>query len=137
MTSLQGIPIVEAPVELPALNAPALLREIESLLAQLVEQGTGGAIDLQALPLNEADRTLLVETLGEGEVQATIQALGPSEVRETAINGVWWITHRNSDGHVTAELIEVTAIPEILSTHPADARAGLARLRTRLRGDND
>jgi len=137
MTSLQGIPIVEAPVELPALNAPALLREIETLLAQLVEHGTGGAIDLQALPLNDADRMLLTQTLGEGEVQATVQALGPSEVRETAINGVWWITHRNHDGQVTAELIEVATIPEILSTHPADAHASVARLRARLRGGND
>ncbi len=77
------------------------------------------------------------ETLGTGEVQATIQALGPSEVRETAINGVWWITHRNNDGQVTAELIEVTTIPAILQTHPADVRVGLARLQKRLRGDNE
>jgi len=137
VTSLQNIAIVEAPIELSALNAPALLREIETLLARLVEQGTGGAIDLQALPLNDADRALLAETLGTGEVQATVQALGPSEVRETAINGVWWITHRNNDGQVTAELIEVTTLPAILSTHPADARVGLARLRTRLRAGND
>jgi len=137
MTSLRGIPIVEAPAELPALNAPALLREIETLLVQLVAQGTGGAIDLQALPLNDADRALLTQTLGVGEVQATVQALGPSEVRETGIHGVWWITHRNHDGQVTAELIEVATTPGILSTHPADARAGLARLRTRLDGDSE
>lgn len=105
-----------------------ILREIESLLARLVAHNESGSIDLRSLPLSEAEREELRTRLGEGEVRAAVQAAGESEVYETGVHAVWWVTHRNTDGAIVAEFIEVTPVPEILKTHPADMRAALARL---------
>lgn len=147
MNDLRGIPVVMADAESPAStngNAVPILHEIETLLDDLVASGKTAAIDLRSLPLLPGDYEKLKEVLGQGEVSATIDAMGPTQVRETAIHGVWWVTHSNSDATVVAEFIEVTTMPEILRTHPADARVGLDMLHARLtpatetdKGDGD
>lgn len=116
--------------------AAAVLREIETLLARLVASGETGTIDLAGLPLSPGDRDLLEQTLGRGEIEATIEAYGPSRVRETAIGGVWWVEHCDGDGRTAAEFIEVTRVPAILPTQPEDARDGLALLQSRLKEGN-
>jgi hydrogenase-1 operon protein HyaF len=122
-----GVKVVDS---LGAANAHAVLREIESLLEQLVATGESGVIDLKGLPMSPADFEVLAGVLGSGEVSATIDAGGESSVRETAFHGVWWVTHRNEDGNVAAEFIEVTRVPEILASQPEDMEAGLMRLRS-------
>lgn len=112
----------------PSGNAHAVLHEVVGLLEALAAGGTGGAIDLRAMPLSEGDHRVLAEVLAEGEVKATIDAAGPSDVRETVYPGVWWITHRNETGEVVGELIEVAEVPEILRSPPDDVREGLADL---------
>ena len=137
---IEDIPVADADSLASVGNVQAILHEIEALLGGLVDTGVGGSIDLRALPLAPVEYAALEEWLGEGEVQATIEALGPTLVRETAVQGVWWVTHRNPDDQVTAELIEVSYLPEILRTDPRDALAGLDRLRVQLRaeeGDDD
>ncbi len=137
MNSLKGIPITQfdaTPVSHG--NALPLLHEIEVLLSQLIATGKPGAIDLHSLPMLPGDYEKLKEILGEGEVKATVDAMGPSQVRETDIHGVWWVTHFNNDATILAEFIEVAYVPEILRTHPADARLGLENLRSRLMSTN-
>jgi len=112
--------------------ALAILREIESLLGELITSGRAGRIDLRSLPLLPGDEARLAAALGEGEVDADIQAMGTTRVRETAVPGVWWVTHANADGQTVAELIEIALVPEILKTHPEDARAGLNTLQERI-----
>mgnify|MGYP003525674078 CR=1 FL=1 len=124
-------------VDMPAASAgpgyvPALLREIEALLLALVEDGRSGRIDLRSLPLLPGDDARLADALGIGQVDAMIDALGATRVRETGVAGVWWVTHANADGDTVAEFIDITLAPEILVTHADDARAGLAQLRSRL-----
>ena len=118
----------------PALTgaAPAVLREIESMLVELIEYGSVGRIDLRSMPLSPADLDWLAGALGEGEVQASVDTMGPTDVMETGIFGVWWVRHYDEGGNVTADLIEVTQLPEMLKTHSADVRAGLARLREQM-----
>jgi len=134
MNDLRGIPIAVADDDCLTLsgNADPILHEIRSLLKDLVTSGKSASIDLRSLPLLPGDYEKLKEVLGQGEVSATIDAMGPTQVRETAIHGVWWVTHYNSDATIIAEFIEVTTMPEILRTHPADARAGLDLLQSRL-----
>jgi hydrogenase-1 operon protein HyaF len=147
MNDLKGIPIAVADdadgLTLSG-NADPVLHEIQSLLNDLVTSGKSASVDLRSLPLLPGDYEKLKEVLGQGEVSATIDAMGPTQVRETAVHGVWWVTHYNCDATVIAEFIEVTDMPEILRTHPADARAGLDLLQSRLtpatetgRGDGD
>lgn len=113
-------------------NTLPLLYEIAVLLDDLVATGKSASIDLRSLPMLPEDYETLHAALGEGEVSAAVNALGPTQVRETAVHGVWWITHRNAAGDVIAEFIEVTYSPGILTTHPADASAAAAMLHSRL-----
>jgi hydrogenase-1 operon protein HyaF len=96
MNDLKGIPIAIAGVddeEMLSGNADPILHEIQSLLSDLVESGKSSSIDLRSLPLLPGDYEKLKEVLGQGEVSATLEALGVTHVRETAIHGVWWVTH--------------------------------------------
>jgi hypothetical protein len=67
--------------------------------------------------------------LGEGEVQATLQADGASSIRETQVAGVWWIEHRDRHGEIIAELLEVAAVPLILGRAADEIAAAARRLR--------
>ena len=109
-------------------NAPVLLREIAELGQRLLTTGESAAIDLRALPLTPDDLDWLRETLGQGQVMATLEAEGDSTLTETVCPGVWWVTHHNQHGAVASEFIEVTLVPELLKAHPDDVKIGLEHL---------
>jgi hydrogenase-1 operon protein HyaF len=113
-------------------NARALLNEIATLLQKLLTSGEGGSIDLARIPLTDEDYDLLDDVLGEGEVRADVNTLGASQVAETGVPGVWWVTHFNADDEVMAEFIEVSYCPEILLAPREDVQDGLDALRARL-----
>lgn len=113
-------------------NAVPLLHEIAALLDKLARTGEGGGVQLSGLPLLPDDFSCLRKTLGEGEINAELQALGQTQIRETGLHGVWWVTHRNNAGEVLAESIEVTRCPEILQTPAEDVKEAVQRLRESL-----
>lgn len=110
-------------------NAHAVLRELESLLQRLLAAGEEASIDLRSLPLTPEDYELLDASLGKGEVSAEIDSLGVTQIDETGISGIWWVTHYNAEDEVMAEFLEVTWCPEILLTTQEDVSDGLERLR--------
>ncbi len=103
--------------------ADAVEREIRQHLAALAQHGTETTIDLRSLPLSDADRAALQELLGKGEVAATINAMGTSEIWETSHAGVWWVRHCGTEGQVMSELVEIAFVPEVLKADPADVKA--------------
>ena len=107
----------------------SILAEIGQLLEALSANGEAGSIDLRSLPMTDADREQLEELLGRGEVQADLDLAGASEVWETSYAGVWWIRHKGAGDKIASEEIAVTAVPEILITHPVDIEAAATRLR--------
>lgn len=109
----------------------AIISEIERLLADYEAFGHAGAIDLRWLPLLPGDLGHLKEILGTGEVSATIAALGASSVQETAIQCVWWVTHRGSDDALLGHWIEITEVPSILRSDRAAIPYALQALRER------
>ena len=113
-------------------NVQALLSEIAALLQKLVDRDEAGVIDLKSLPFAPGEYEQLREALGQGELSARLDALGASEIIETRFPGVWWLTHYNVEGDIVADAIEVTLLPEILKSQPADVRAGLERLQEAL-----
>lgn len=129
MNSLNAIPVRTEPA---TGNVQPLLHEIRHALKRLSEGAEGTAIDLRSLPLAPGEQERIEALLGEGEVRAELQALGPTEIRETAYAGVWLVTHRNADGAVAARFIEVTRMPAILMSQPEDIVAGLTRLESEL-----
>ena len=131
--SPQSIPIHALTEEAHSIgNIRALLTEIASLLDKLDRNNETGMIDLNSLPLAPGEYEKLRLALGQGEVSARIDAIGPSEIIETHYPGVWWVTHYNVEGDIVADLLEIATIPEIIKSQPEDMHAGLARLRTRL-----
>ena len=113
-------------------NITALLAEIITQLEQLLAKGSSSLIDLKSLPLSPHEYEQLRFTLGQGEVTARLEAIGPSEIIETRYPGVWWITHYNVEGDIIADMIEVTRIPDILCSQPEDMRSGLEQLQALL-----
>jgi hydrogenase-1 operon protein HyaF len=111
----------------PAL-AQALGREIAERLSELAAGGEPAVIDLRSLPMDDADRQALDALLGEGEVRATVQADGRSEVVETRFPGVWRVRHYDARDALRIETVEITPAPEILRADPADMRAAAAAL---------
>lgn len=110
----------------------AILSEMVGLLEGLANGAGAAAIDLRSLPMSPQDRTALQQLLGQGEVQASVNAGGVSSIRETRISGVWWVEHRDDRGELIAELIEVTRVPEILASAPDEIAAGARELRSRI-----
>ncbi|MGD8925973.1 MAG: hydrogenase expression/formation C-terminal domain-containing protein [Thioalkalispiraceae bacterium] len=106
----------------------AILNEIDELLKQLIEQNKPSAIDLRSLPLFPGDYENLRELLGEGEITAKLNSLGPSSIVETRIPGVWWCTHYNEADEKIAEFIEITRIPELLLTDSVELQQSRSKL---------
>ncbi len=85
-------------------------------------------IDLRSIPLAPGEEETIIDTLGQGEVHARLDALGPSEIYETRYAGVWLITHYNEDEAIVSRFIEITEIPDILKSQPGDMSIALTEL---------
>ncbi|MGF1643604.1 MAG: hydrogenase expression/formation C-terminal domain-containing protein [Thiotrichales bacterium] len=114
----------------------ALAQEIIDALASHAQRADNHLIDLRGLPLGQHDLDALQALLGIGEVRATLDISGPSEIWETAYAGVWWVRHRAREDNVIAEYLEVGAIPSILRSHPDDMRDAAVRLAAQLNEAN-
>jgi len=125
MTALDAIAIQ---AEYETGNVGPLLHEIRHALARLAEGEAGTVIDLRSLPLAPGEEQRIEEALGEGEVRAELDALGPTTILETRFPGVWLVTHCNTEDEIIGRLIEVTRIPGLLLAQPEDIRAGLRQL---------
>lgn len=110
----------------------ALLGEIAGMLDRVAAGGDPGHIDLRSLPMTADDRRALREILGKGEVAATVDADGLSNIEETGIDGVWWSEYRDAQGELLAELIEVCRVPYILSPDLDQLAEGAMRLRAKV-----
>jgi hydrogenase-1 operon protein HyaF len=139
MSKLEQIPVQI--IQGTTSQVAAILNEIDALLIKLIEQDESSAIDLRSLPLFPGDYEQLKAVLGEGEISVSLDTLGPSEIIETIIPGVWWCTHYNEADEKIAEFIEITRIPSLLQTdpdelqHSRDKLAGL--IQQTLEGEHD
>ena len=109
-------------------NVKPLLHEIKHALDNLIESGKTTIIDLRSLPLAPGEEDKILNTLGQGEVQAQLNALGVSVVYETGYPGVWIVTHYNDEQNIISRFIEVTTMPEILCSQTEDIMEAYSRL---------
>jgi hydrogenase-1 operon protein HyaF len=140
MLRLHEIPIVvvgprsvqEEPPSSPSISVVlALLCEIETKLSVLATEGQDSTIDLRWLIGMPQEFELLVETLGQGEVSATVSNIGVSVVQETSIPCVWRVSHRDHEDKRLGEFIEIAEVPELLSSNRHAIPQGLAELGAR------
>ena len=113
-------------------NVLPLLHEIRHALERLVSIDETTVIDLGSIPLAPGELESLEAALGTGEVRSELDAVGPSEIRETAFPGVWLITHRNANDEIAGRFIEVTRVPAILASQDPDIRRAVEALGERL-----
>lgn len=109
-------------------NVRPILNEVMHALDKLLEDDITTTIDLAGLPFAPGELDELEAALGTGELSAQLDALGSSRIRETTYPGVWWIEHRNVHDEVVGRYLEITRLPDILSSQEADICAGRARL---------
>ena len=100
-------------------NALPVLHEILHALRRLDEAGEPTTIDLRSIPFGPGDEERLLRTLGEGELRASVDSLGRTEIWETSFHGVWLVDHRDAGGARTGLQVEVTDVPALIRT-PAD-----------------
>lgn len=130
MKKLNEIPIqVEFSNESTSMLLP-ILHEIVSMLNKLISSGQSTILDLRHEPLSLEDIADLRDLLGQGEINANFTALGSTNIRETGISGVWWITHYNQQGNVISEFIEISTCPEMLKTCPEELDSALSKLQS-------
>jgi hydrogenase-1 operon protein HyaF len=70
-------------------NLLPILHEVRHALQRLQDTGQPTVIDLMAIPITLAEESQLEAVLGPGEIKAQLDSLGPSEICETGIAGVW------------------------------------------------
>jgi hypothetical protein len=114
----------------------AILAEIATKLDTLFSHGESDAIDLRTLPLSAADSRQLEEALGHGETTIMLQADGESTIRETAVAGVWWHKHRDRQGTLLAEYLEIARVPDILPVESYELERAAADMQSRLQHPN-
>lgn len=109
-------------------NVRPLLSEVRHALEALLDSGVTHIIDLRSIPLAPGEEETIIETLGQGEVHARLNALGPSEIYETRYAGVWLITHYNESEAIVSRFIEITRLPDILHSQHEDMTSALTVL---------
>lgn len=121
------MPAVEAA---PGASAQAIISEIEAYAARFAASGENASIDLRFLKAMPKEREMLSSLLGQGEVSAVVDALGRTEIRETAIPCVWWVRHHNGEDETVGELIEIAEVPEMIAGDRMAVARGLEAFRT-------
>ena len=116
-------------------NDLLILHEIKHALTQLLATNEATVIDLRAIPMAPHEEEKIEAMLGEGEVSIHLKALGTSTLQETAIAGVWLITHYNAEKEILSKFIEITRIPSLVASPIADIENGLQQLKTQLKDD--
>lgn len=116
-------------------NVAPLLNEVRHALRRLIDSGEPTTIDLRAIPLAPGEEDEIERRLGVGEVTIQVNALGPSEIRETSFPGVWLVIHYNGENEVLGKYVEIDRIPAIVVCPAEDLYDGLESL-TRLTDNN-
>ncbi|MEZ5729322.1 MAG: hydrogenase expression/formation C-terminal domain-containing protein [Burkholderiaceae bacterium] len=125
---MNTIPIVPVQETSPTM-VEAVIAEVAARLERLVADPTyQDAIDIHGLPLDDRQRDVLRERLGQGEVDARLDVAGSSRITETAFAGVWWVSHLDASERPVLEQIVIARVPDLLPAHPADIALAAARL---------
>jgi len=109
-------------------NVTPLLHEVKHALENLINNNQTTMIDLRSIPLAPGEEDTILNSLGCGEVQAELNALGLSEIYETTYAGVWIVSHFNDHNELIGRFIEITTMPEILRSQDEDILNAYHRL---------
>ncbi len=96
-------------------GAEEAFRVLTQILSALRSYRVGGPSAVFSLrEVSAQARLRLAETLGEGEVTATVTGPHVFQLRETALAGLWRVEDRGEEGAVRWELLEVADVPSVV-----------------------
>ena len=110
----------------------AILHEVKAALERYAAARESTLIDLRWLAAMPAHLEQLRFALGDGEVSATVYSQGISQVRETGVPCVWWISHRNHADGTHSEMLEIVQTPARLCGDAHAIGGAVEELRARL-----
>lgn len=117
-------------------NAIPVLNEIRHALTKLASSGETTTIDLSSIPFGAEDRQQLLDVLSRGEVDATVDAMGPTRIWETAFAGVWLVEYYDAEEREIGVHIQVTRVPALLLTPEDEVAESAVALAARLARDD-
>lgn len=118
-----------APAPAGAMNAPALLRELQHRLRERIATDPAHVINLTLLPLTPEDLATLQQHLGHGPVTVLSRGFGNCRIGATALRNIWRVQYFNSMDTLILDTIEVTDIPSVALAAAEDFPDSAARLR--------
>ena len=96
---------------------------MEWLRAALRTFSNGGEPLLANLDaLDQKNRDLVNQILGEGEVSITRRGRYDAKTQEAVLAGVWRTLYLDADGNVVHDILEVADAPHVMQIDPADGR---------------
>ncbi|WP_153116324.1 hydrogenase expression/formation protein [Rhodocyclus tenuis] len=116
--------------ELPPglMNAPALLFELASQLAQRSDDAPPHIINLTLLPMQPADLQVIDAWLGEGPVRMLSRGFGNCRITASRLRNLWRVQYFNSMETRILDTIEVTDMPSVALATPEDIADSAERL---------
>jgi hydrogenase-1 operon protein HyaF len=94
-----------------AMNAPALLHELQERSAAYRPGAENHVINFTLLPLTEVDAQVLTAVLGQVPLVIRSGGYGSSRVFATGLRHVWAVQYINGMGNVILDTLEVGGVP--------------------------
>jgi hydrogenase-1 operon protein HyaF len=110
-------------------NAPHVLAELIARSRAFDVGGEGHVINLDLVPMDEAELGWLVETLGEGPVVIVSSGYGACRIRSTRLASAWWVQYFNSSDVLILNSLEIAAVPPVACAADDDIAESARRLR--------
>ncbi len=117
-----AVPRVPEPEEVEGLEeGVALLARIEAMLREWAPGSEPLVIELDHL--NDANRALVDQVLGDGEVSVIYEGPVRARMQESVLAGVWRVQYLGDDDVVERDVIEIGVIPSLVRGAAFDAAA--------------
>jgi len=109
-----AMPTVPEPEEVEGLDAGVGI--LEAILEKLSAWQAGDAPAVIPLDgLDDDDRSIVDQVLGDGEVSVIYEGLVRAVSQESVLAGVWRVQYLDADDRVERDVIEVAEIPSLVS----------------------
>ncbi len=106
-------PTIDVPQQMPqgAMNAPALLHELQDRSAAYQPGAENHVINFTLLPLTDVDAQVLTSVLGQVPLVIRSGGYGSSRVFATGLRHVWAVQYVNGMGNVILDTLEIGGVP--------------------------
>ncbi len=121
-----AMPVVPEPEEVTGLDAGiSVLAKMSDALARYRIGDAPVIVSLDML--DDANRTLVDQVLGNGEVSIVFQGMVEARIQESVLAGVWRVQYIDTHGEIERDVVEIAAIPSLVSDAVFDgSKASLA-----------